>query len=443
MEIKLSDHFTYKRLLRFTFPSILMIVFISIYLVVDGMFVSNFVGSQAFAAVNFVIPFVMGLASVGYVFGIGGSALVAKTLGEGKRYKANRIFSLIVYSAAVTGVVLGVLSFWGIERTVRGFGVSGKMLADSLLYSKILLPALPFLILQIAFQSFLIVAERPKLGLYVTLLSGFSNIILDALFIIVFGWGLKGAAWATVFSQLVGSVLPILFFIFTKHSQIKLGRTAFYPSALSKVMTNGFSELISNLSLSVVSVLYNYQLLKIAGEDGIVAFGIMSYANFVFLSIFIGYTTGNNPIISYNHGSGNHKELKNVFRKNLVMITWCGVFLVLLSELLAYPVVEIFVGYNRELTEFTAHGFRIYALAFLLSGYSLYGSAFFTALNNGVVSAIIAFVRTIVFECGCVIVLPMIFGVDGIWMSIVVAEVMALFVCVWYFYRYRHVYHYA
>lgn len=442
MEIKLSDHFTYRRLLRFTLPSILMIVFISIYVVIDGMFVSNFVGTQAFAAVNFVLPFIMGLASVGYVFGVGGSALVAKTLGEKKHYKANRIFSLIIYSSVIIGAVLAVSAILYFKPVIRWFGVEGAMLEHCLTYSYILLAALPALILQIVFQSFMVVAERPKLGLYITLLAGITNIVLDALFIIVFGWGLKGAAFATVFSQIVGSVLPVLFFIFAKHPPIKLGRTAFYRSAMAKVITNGFSELMSNISLSIVTVLYNYQLLKIAGESGVVAFGIMSYANFVFLSIFIGYATGNNPIISYNQGSGNHKELQNVFRKNLVMIAWCGLFLVALSELLAYPVVKIFVGYDQELTEFTVHGFRIYALAFMVSGFSIYASAFFTALNNGLISAVIAFVRTMIFECGCVLVLPLMFGVDGIWSSFVVAEVMALLLSIWYFYKYRHIYHY-
>ncbi len=442
MEIALSEHFTYKKLLKFTIPSVLMMVFTSIYGVVDGFFISNFVGAQEFAAINFMYPFLMVVGAVGFMFSAGGSALVAKTLGERKKQKANTIFSLVVYATFIIGLILSLIALLFIRQITQAFGVEGAFLDKCLLYVYILFPFIPIFMLQSVFQAFLIVAERPKLGLYVTVAAGVGNMALDALFIIGFGWGLAGAAWATALSQVIGAGLPLIYFCSKKSLLLRLGKTHLYTTALAKIAINGSSEFMSNISMSIVTVLYNYQLLKFAGEAGVAAFGVISYANFIFISAFLGYTIGNNPIVSYNYGAMNHKELRNVFKKNLVMIGVTGIALFVISEIFALPIVKIFVGYDAELTNITTHGFRIYAISFLLCGFNIYASAFFTALNNGLISAIISFVRTIIFECGCVMILPMFFALDGIWSAIIVAEIMALVTSAYFIYSYRRHYHY-
>lgn len=430
MEIKLSEHFTFAKLLRFTLPSVLMMIFTSIYSIVDGLFVSNYVGATPFAAINIVFPFLMILAAVGFMFSTGGSALIAKTLGEKDRFMANQIFSMLVYASIIFGVVVSCVALLTIEPVLAVFGVEGELMAQSLLYGRILLPFIPVFMLQFMFQSFMITAERPKLGMFITVSAGLTNVVLDALFIVRFEWGLAGAAWATVAGEIIGGVVPLLYFTCPNKTPLRLVKTKFYARALIKSCTNGLSEFLGQISVSIVNILYNYQLLRIAGEIGVVAFGVISYANFVFLSVFIGFSIGSNPIVSYHYGAQDRRELKSLFKKNVLFIGLSAVFLTILAELSARMLAKIFVGYDETLLDLTAWGFRIYAISFLLAGFNIYASAFFTALNNGFVSAIIAVVRTLVCECGSVMVLPIFFGLNGIWSSIIVAEVIALSVSV-------------
>lgn len=442
MEIKLSEHFTFAKLLRFTAPSILMMIFTSIYSIVDGLFVSNYVGATPFAAVNIVFPFLMILAAVGFMFSTGGSALIAKTLGEQNPFMANQIFSMLVYASVIFGVVVSLVALLLIKPVLIAFGVEGELLAQSLVYSYILLPFVPLFMLQFMFQSFMITAERPKLGMIITVSAGVANMVLDALFIIVLEWGLVGAAWATVISQVVGGVVPLLYFACPNKTPLRLVKTKFYAGALLKSCTNGLSEFLGQISMSVVAILYNYQLLRIAGEDGVVAYGVISYVMFIFLAVFVGYSLGSNPIVSYHYGAGDTKELKSLFRKNVVFIGVSAVILTILAEVSAPLLAEIFVSYDEKLLEMTTVGFRIYALSFLLAGFNIYASAFFTALNNGIVSAIISVVRTLVCECGSVMILPIFFGLTGIWSSIIVAEVVALCVSVGLILKFRNRYGY-
>lgn len=442
MEIKLSEHFTFVKLLRFTAPSILMMIFTSIYSIVDGLFVSNYVGATPFAAINIVFPFLMILAAVGFMFSTGGSALIAKTLGEKNRFMANQIFSMLVYVGIVFGAIVSVLALLVIEPVLAMFGVDGELMFQSLIYARILLPFIPVFMLQFMFQSFMITAERPKLGMIITVSAGLTNAVLDALFIVYFQWGVAGAAWASVIGQIVGGGLPLLYFACPNRSSLRLVKTKFYANALVKSCTNGLSEFLGQISMSVVGILYNYQLLRIAGEDGVVAFGVISYVNFIFLSVFIGYSIGSNPIVSYHYGAQNKKELQSLLRKNMVFIGWAAIILTILAELSARMLAEIFVGFDETLLNMTTFGFRIYAISFLLAGFNIYASAFFTALNNGVVSAIISVVRTLVCECGCVMILPIFFGLNGIWSSIIVAEIIALSVSVTLIYKFRNRYGY-
>lgn len=428
MKIQLSDHFNYKRLLRFTLPSIVMMIFTSIYGVVDGLFVSNFVGKTPFAAVNFIMPFLMVLGTVGFMFGTGGSALVSKTMGEGDSKKANRIFSLLIYASVVVGFVLAVLGQLFIEPIAALLGAEGEMLENCVTYGRVILLAIPAYVLQMEFQSFFIAAEKPQLGLLVTVLSGVSNMVLDALLVAVFPFGLVGAAAATAFSQFIGGIIPILYFASKNNSLLKLGRTSVDGKALLKTCTNGSSELMSNVSMSLVSMLYNIQLLKYAGEDGVAAYGVMMYVNMIFIAVFIGYSIGSAPIIGFHYGAKHHDELKGLLKSSLRIISVFAVCMLASGLLLSGPFARIFVGYDADLLEMTKNGFIIFSFSFLFAGFAIFFSGFFTALNDGLTSAIISFLRTLVFQIAAVLILPLIFGIDGIWYSIVVAEVMAVVV---------------
>lgn len=428
MAIQLSDHFTYQKLLRFTVPSIIMMLFTSIYGVVDGFFVSNFVGKTPFAAVNFIYPFLMMLSAVGFMFGTGGSALVSKTMGEDQPEKANRYFSLLVYVSCGIGVILMVLGLIFIRPLAALLGAEGSMLDDCVVYGRIILLALPANVLQMEFQSFFVTAEKPKLGLAVTVASGVTNMVLDALLVAVFPLGLAGAAAATALSQVVGGVIPVIYFLRPNSSRLKLTSASPELYVLVKACGNGFSELLSNVSMSLVSMLYNIQLIRFAGEDGVAAYGVIMYVCLIFLSIFIGYSIGTAPVVGYHFGAKNHPELKSLLRKSLSIFTTASVSMAVLSLLLARPLSLIFVGYDAELLEITVRGFRIFSLSYLFSGFSIFASSFFTALNDGVTSAVISFMRTVVFQVAAVLLLPLIWGLDGIWVSVVAAEVLALLV---------------
>lgn len=428
MKIRLSDHFTYKRLLRFTLPSIIMMVFTSIYGVVDGYFVSNYTGKTAFSAVNLIFPFLMILSTVGFIFGTGGTAIVAKTFGEGESEKANRYFSLFVYVTAFLGVVFAVLGIVFMRPVARMLGAEGELLDNCVLYGRIILLALPFNALQMLFQSFFVAAEKPQVGLWVTVMSGVTNMILDAVLVILLPQELKlaGAAVATAMSQVVGGGVPLIYFFSKNKSILRLGKTSLDFKAILRACVNGSSEFMSNISMNVVGMLYNLQLLEYAGEDGIAAYGVMMYVNFVFAAAFIGYSIGTAPIIGYHDGAKNHSELKSILRKSLVMLGVFGVLMVVSAELLALPLSKIFVGYDSALLELTVSGFRIFALSFIFTGYAIFSSGFFTALNDGVTSAIISFLRTLVFQVAAVMIMPLVWGIDGIWGSIIVAELMAV-----------------
>ena len=425
MAIQLSDHFSYKKLLRFTLPSIIMMIFTSVYGVVDGFFVSNFVGKTPFAAVNFIMPFLMILGAIGFMFGTGGGALIAITLGEGDCARAKRLFSLFIYVSAICAVVIAALGLLFLRPIASLLGAEGQMLEDCVTYGRIILIALPAFILQFEFQSFFITAEKPQIGLWVTVAAGVTNMVLDALFIAVFRWGLVGAAAATALSQTVGGIVPLFYFARPNSSLLRLTATTFDGRALLRACVNGSSELMSNISMSLVGMLYNVQLMKYAGEDGVAAYGVLMYVNMIFLAMFIGYATGSAPVVGYHYGAQNHGELKGLLKKSLVIIGIFSVAMLGLSEVLARPLSVMFVGYDEGLLSLTLRGFLIYSFSFLFAGIAIWGSSFFTALGNGLVSALISFLRTLVFQIAAVVVFPLIWELDGIWISIVAAEWMA------------------
>ena len=442
MNIQLSDHFTYRRLIRFVIPSVAMMILTSIYGVVDGLFVSNFVGKTPFAAVNLVIPFTMILGAFGFMLGTGGTALVAKTLGEGRQEEANRIFSMLIYFALGLGVLLTIFGIAVLKRIVIKMGADDAMLRHCMIYGRIVLLGIPSYMLQNMFQNFLIAAEKPQLGLIVTIAAGVTNMVLDALFIAVLGWGVAGAAVATALGQCVGGLIPFVYFARKNSSKLSLVKTRLMGGALFHACTNGSSELVSNVSMSLVGMLYNLQLMKFAGENGVAAYGVIMYVNFIFIAIFLGYAYGSAPIVAFNYGARRTEELQNVLKKSLKLILGTGISLFLIATVFAGVLSGLFVGYDAELYRLTVRGFHLYAISFLLCGFNIYGSSFFTALNNGVVSAAISFLRTVVFEVAAVLILPLFFGLDGVWCAITVAELASILITIGAFSALRRRYQY-
>lgn len=424
--MQLSGHFGFRRLLKYTVPSIIMMIFTSVYGVVDGFFVSNYTGKTSFAAVNFIMPVLMVLGCVGFMFGTGGGAVISKTMGEGDRKKANEIFTFIVIASAVLGTALAVIGMFVLKPLAVLFGADGRLLADSVFYGKIILAALPFYVLQFEFQCLFATAGKPKLGLFVTAAAGIANMVLDALFVAVLKWGLGGAAAATAISQVLGGIIPVIYFARKNTSLLRFVKFRFDGNVLFKTCTNGSSELMSNISMSVVSMLYNVQLMKYAGENGVAAYGVLMYVSMIFQAVFIGYSVGSAPIIGYNYGAQNHSELKVLLKNGFLFIGICAVFMFAAGELLSRPISLMFVGYDEELLDMTAHAFSIFSFSFLLSGFSIFGSSYFTALNDGLTSALISFLRTLVFQIAAVLLFPIIFDLDGIWFSIVAAEIMSV-----------------
>ncbi len=430
MHIQLSDHFNTKRMLRFTFPSVIMMVVTSLYSIVDGFFVSNFVGKTPFAAVNFIMPVLMLLGVFGFMFGTGGSALIAKTLGEGNHERADGLFSMLVYVNIISGVLMAVLSIVFLPGITKMLGATGQMLSDCVVYGRIILATLPFLMMQYEFQSFFIAAEKPMLGLYMSVAAGVSNVVFDALFMVVFKWGIVGAALATAMSQLIGGIVPLVYFLRPNTSRLHLGKPVWDFKALLKTCTNGSSELMTNISMSVVGMLYNVQLMRFAGENGVAAYGVLMYVNFVFISVFIGFSTGIAPVFSYHYGAKNNAEIRGLFKRCICIIAVLSVAMLVLGEALAYPLSYMYTGYDADLMDMTLHGFVIFAFSFLFAGFAIFGSAFFTALNDGLTSALISFLRTLLFQTAAVLILPEIWGLDGIWYSVIFAEAMAVLLTV-------------
>ena len=442
MAIQLSDHFNYKRLLKFVFPSIIMMVFTSIYGVVDGLFVSNIVGKAAFAAINLIMPVNMIFGGIGFMLGTGGSALVAKTLGEKEPEKANRYFTMMILITAIIGVITSAIGI-GIMRPVSLLlGADEAMLPNCILYGRIMMAFNVSFMLQNAFQGFLITAEKPSLGLAVTVIAGITNMVLDALFIGVFHWGVAGAAFATGVSQCVGGLIPLFYFLRPNRSLLRLVKTKLELRPIVKACVNGSSEMVSSVTSSVVGILYNFQLLKYAGQNGVASYGVLMYVQFTLAAIFIGYSMGIAPVIGYHYGSDNHSELKNLLKKSTLLMAGIGSIMVLTAEIFAVPLAKIFVGYDVDLLNMTVHALRISSLAFLITGFNIFASSFFTALNNGGVSAAISFLRTFIFKFATVLILPLIVGLDGIWWADVSAEIFAFLLSIIFLVTQRKKYHY-
>lgn len=421
--IQLSDHFTYTKLLRFCFPTIIMMLFSSMYDIVDGLFISNFVGKNAFAAVNLIFPFLMILGGFGIMFGTGGTALVAKTLGEGKKENANRYFSMMVEVALLFAVVFSITGFVWMKKIALLLGADESILKECILYGRVCIVFLPAFQMQYLFQSFLTAAEKPALGLKIMIAAGVTNMVLDAVFIGLLDWGIWGAATATDLSQVVGGILPFLYFCKPNDSLLRFRPVLLEFSPIRKACFNGISELMTMVSMSFVSMIYNWQLMRYVGADGVAVYGVLMYLHYIFTGILYGYTLGSAPIAGFHFGAEHHSELNNLMRKGFTLEYTGGALMFLLSQLLARPIATLFVGYDAELLEMTVQASRIYLFGFLLAGGNMFASSFFTSLNDGRISAVISFMRTMVFELTAVIMLPALFGINGIWGAITVAEI--------------------
>lgn len=430
MAVRLSDHFTYKKLFRAVTPSILMMVFTSLYTIVDGVFISNLVGKVPFAGLNLIYPIISAIGAVGFMLGAGGSALVAKILGEGDRARANKVFSMVVYFTAIVGIILSVVGALVVEPVAKLLGATEELLPHCVTYGRILLAAIVAFMLQNMFQAFFIVAEKPLLGFLISVIAGVTNMVLDAAFVAGAKLGLAGAAYATITSQMVGAIIPLIYFSVKNKSPLRLVLTKFELKPIIRTCTNGSSEFLSNVSISLVNMLYNMQLLRYVGEDGLAAYGVVQYLAFVFLATFFGYSIGSAPIISYHFGAQNTSELKNLLKKSLVIMIGIGAVMTALCEGLARPLSMIFVSYDQSLLDMTTLAMRIFGVSFILSGISIFSSSFFTALNNGLVSAIISFMRTLVFQIFAIMVMPLLFGLNGIWTAVIVAEGLSVIVSI-------------
>lgn len=442
MKIELNEHFTYKKLIRFTLPSILMMIFTSIYGVVDGFFVSNYVGAEAFASVNLIMPVIIILSAVGFMIGTGGNALVAMTLGQHDEKRANEIFSMLIYILIFLGICLSIAMAVFMPKMARILGATDIMIDDCVIYGRISMVSLTFFMLQTSFQSFMVTAARPHFGLYITIAAGVTNMVLDLVFVGILGFGVAGAAWATVASEIVGGSIPLIYFIIPNKSKLNLVKAGFKFRPLIKVLSNGASEFMTIISSSFVNMLYNLQLMKIAGEKGVASFGVIMYINFIFIGVLFGYAFGSSSIVSYHYGSENYKELRSLFSKSTKIIGIASLISFASAQLFAIPLVKIFFSYSDELIHMTTQGFRIYSIAYLMIGFNGYASSLFTALNNGKVSATIAFGRTLVFQVASILILPQIFGLDGVFSSVIVAEFLAIIVSMFFINKYKNEYHY-
>ena len=430
MEINLSEHFTYKKLIRFTLPTIIMMIFTSIYGVVDGVFISNFVGSSAFASINLIMPVIMIIGTIGFMIGTGGSAIISKTLGEGKGKEANQQFSMLIYLEIILGILFTIIAIIFLKPIAHALGATPEMMNDCLVYGRILLVGMTAFILQNSFQSFMVVAEKPKFGLGISIAAGITNMVLDFVLIYVAKLGVAGAAIATVTSQVVGAAIPLVYFSRKNKTMLKLGKAKFDLSTIVKTCTNGSSEMVTNLSMSLVNILFNMQLMEFAGPNGVSAYGIIMYVGFIFVGTYLGYSVGTAPIIGYHYGAGNKDELKSLLRKSLKLLGITAVVMTCLAEILAKPLASIFVGYDKDLLDLTINAIRLYSLSYILSWFNIFASSFFTALNNGFISALISFLRTLVFQVATILILPKIFGINGIWFSVASAEVLAIVVSI-------------
>lgn len=443
MNIQLSEHFTYKKLIKFTIPTIIMLIFTSIYGVVDGIFLSNCVGSEAFAGVNLIMPAIMILGSIGFMIGTGGSALVSKTIGEGDAEKAKEYFSMLIYVLIIIGIILSIFGFIIIRPVSILLGAEGEMIETCVVYGRVLLVALVAFLLQNCFQSFLIVAEKPKMGLWISIIAGITNMVLDFLFIYVLKMGVFGAALATGISAFVGGIVPFVYFLRENDSSLRIIKTKFQLKTILNACTNGSSEMVTNISMSLVNMLYNFQLMKYAGADGVVAYGIIMYVGFIFSGTYLGYSLGSAPIIGYHYGAGNKEELKSLLKKSLQLLAVTSIVMTVAAEILSKPLASIFVSYDAELLAMTTNAIRIYAISYIISGINIFASSFFTALNNGFVSAVISFLRTLVFQIAMIFILPIIWELNGIWFAVAFAEVLSLVVSIIFLVYNKKKYEYA
>ena len=443
MKIELSEHFTYKKLIKFTLPTIVMMIFTSIYGVVDGVFISNVAGSNSFASINLIMPVIMIIGTIGFMIGTGGSAIISKTLGEGKKEEANRQFSMLIYLEIILGVIFTIIGIIFLRPIAKMLGATEEMMGDCLTYGRILLFGMTSFILQNSFQSFMVVAEKPKFGLAISVAAGITNIVLDFLLIYVFRLGVAGAAIATVTSQIVGAIIPLVYFSKKNNTMLKIGKTKFKLSTIIKTCTNGSSEMVTNLSMSLINILFNMQLMKFAGANGVSAYGIIMYVGFLFVGTYMGYSVGTAPIIGYHYGAENKEELKSLLSKSLKLLGVVAIIMTALAEILSKPLASIFVSYDKELLELTINALRLYSLSYIISWFNIFASSFFTALNNGLVSALISFLRTLVFQVAMILILPAIWGINGIWISVACAEILSLFVSIMFFVKNKKKYEYV
>lgn len=442
MTNSIAQKFNVFTLLKFAFPTMVMMVFMSLYTIVDGIFVSRLVGSNALSAVNIVYPVISLLIACGIMLSTGGSAIVARQMGEKREQEARENFSMLAVVSVLTGIVILVLGLMFLEPICRILGGTPVLLEDCKIYLGVLLGFGPLTMLQMLFQTFFVTAGKPGLGLGLTLTGGVVNMVLDYVFMGPMQMGVLGAALATGLGQAIMAVAGVVYFLKVK-GNLYFVKPVFRGNILLQSCGNGSSEMVSNLSTAVVTFLFNITMLKLAGEDGVAAITIVLYGQFLFTALYLGFSMGVAPVVSFNYGNQNHAQLKRIYKICIGFILGSSVFILGIALLFSEPIVGIFTGEENHTYELAVEGFFQFSFNYLFAGINIFASALFTSLSNGKISAIISFCRTFVFITVSIVLLPRVMGITGVWLSVPLAELVTLFISITYLKGQKEVYHYG
>ena len=428
-------------LLRFAFPTIVMMIFMGLYTIVDTIFVAQFVNTDALSSINIVCPIINITVGLGTMIATGGNAIVSRKMGAGENQEAKEDFTLLILTGAVIGFLILLGGTIWIDKIVYALGASDLLFPYCKDYLMVLFLFIPANILQTLFSNLFVTAGKPTLGLALAVLAGIANIVFDYVFIVLLQMGIKGAAIGTGIGYMIPSIIGTVFFLM-KRSELHFCKPNMDASVLLKSCSNGVSELVSQCSAAVTTFLFNVTMMKLLGEDGVAAITVLIYSQFLLTTLYIGFSMGTAPVVSYNYGSGNVKQLKKTVRICFSFIAGISIFVFLFSLLGGESIAKVFAENNRNVFEITKNGFSIFSFSFLFSGCNIFSSALFTALSNGKASATISFLRTFGFITVSLLVLPRFLEVTGVWLAVPFAELFTLMLTVYLLCRHRKQYNY-
>ncbi len=442
MEHALAKKFSLASLLLFAAPNIIMMIVLSMYIIVDGMFVARFIGTTALSAINMFYPAICFEMALGIMIATGGSAIAAKKLGEGKQKEAQNNLSFLMVVEGSFGIVIAVVGNLFTAEIVSFLGASAAQAPLSITYAKIIFSFAPAFFLQTAFQTFFVTAGKPALGLIVTILGGVANILLDYIFMAPLRLGVTGAAIATGIGYCIPAMVGVIFFLKAKTNPFHFVRPRFDGKVLLQACANGSSEMVTNLSNAVTTFLFNFTLLQFYGEDGVASITIILYFQYLFTALYFGYSNGIAPIISYKYGNDDRKQLQALFKNSVLFLIISSIAANVLLHFTISKLLTIFTAENSPVYQITLHGFSIYSMAFMIMGLGIFSSAMFTAFSDGITSAIISFSRTFLFIVGAILLLPAILGERGVWLAVPIAEAFGFLISILYLIGKKQKFHY-